>query len=203
MAKAVRIISMTGLILVSQLVGRLGLKAASKPTAVQEEVREIRQAPHLLHAHHGEIKRLVFSPGGKWLASTATDGAVQIRDMSTNHLVQTLRVEASSVLFTPDGRLLATGSGYSLLDTKNRSVRLWSIRTGRMARRLTADRHFVSVHDWSAPCRALAVDENNGAISIWSTTTWKPIRTLRPPLDPNAARKDMAIHSVRFSPDGK
>ncbi len=78
---------------------------------------------------------MAFSPNGKWLASVSgmkfeNPGSVKLWNLQTDN-VQTLEGDnapVSSVIFTPDGRLLATGSW--------NEIKLWDIATRKLLRTL-------------------------------------------------------------------
>src|SRR5262249_45366292 len=95
--------------------------------------------------------------------------------------------QISSVVFSPDGKVLATGASDGL-------VRLWEVATGKPI--LTPRGH-------EGLCRrvAFAPDGNtvvtggaDGTVRLWEATTGKEVRTLR---------DKGQITSLAFSPDGK
>src|SRR6185437_1200956 len=93
----------------------------------------------LLLGRSGPVHALAFSPDGKVLASGTGEFArpemsqvrqyrVQLWDPQTGELKRTLSGHSGpvwSVAFSPDGRLLASGS-------YDRTIRLWSVRTGEL-----------------------------------------------------------------------
>ena len=58
------------------------------------------------------VEDVAFSPDGKTLAMASREGNVQLWDVATGKLLETLKGHSSAVLavaFSPDGRTLASG----------------------------------------------------------------------------------------------
>ena len=64
-------------------------------------------------ADAGMVEDVAFSPDGKTLAMASREGTVQLWDVATGKLLETLKGHSSAVravVFSPDGRTLASGS---------------------------------------------------------------------------------------------
>jgi WD40 repeat protein len=127
-----------------------------------------------------------FSPNGHLLASIAWDGIVRVRDIESGQVVRNMGHGASgeSLAFSPDGRLLASGSSW------NDTVKLWDVANGQELRTLSG--HSVV---FSPDGRLLAFVTNDGTVSLWDVEAAQEVRTLRGHTN--------AVRSVTFSLDGR
>lgn len=79
----------------------------------------------------------------------------QIQKMESDAVVQ-------SLAFSPDGRLLATGSSY-----ENGLVRIWDVQTGELLRTLEGHLNGVSQVSFSPNSQFLASGSYDGTLRIW------------------------------------
>lgn len=125
------------------------------------------------------MKAIAFSPDEQVLASASGTNTVQLWEVKTGTLQQTLgdhtkRVKA--IAFSPDGRVLASTSCDS-------TVRLWDARTGALQQMLEfcpkmADNNMR--HVWAKKVGAVAFSPNGqvlaftsqyDAVQLWVRTT--------------------------------
>lgn len=122
-------------------------------------------------------------PDGKLLAAAATrdlinpardDKFLMIWSLDENREVRRMRGHAdrlTSVVFTPDGAQVATGS-------HDRTVRIWDVATGREMRTLTGHTDAVMGIAASPDGQALASASADRTIRIWDLNTGEVRRTL-------------------------
>src|SRR5262249_32612399 len=106
--------------------------------------------------------------------------------------------EVSCVLYSPDGKTLASGAG-------DYSIRLWELTTGKTMVTLPRPLGFSAA--FSPDGKMLALAGLNGAIDLFRVPSREYIATLdryTPSLAPCGIwQHPQRIHSVTFSPDGK
>jgi WD40 repeat protein/serine/threonine protein kinase len=137
------------------------------------------------------LRSAVYSPARDSLATAAQDGYVRLWNLQGGSLQFEHRVNASalSVAFSPDGTVLAAGTGNSM-------VHLLDVATGE---ELNAFK--VSEHSWverlafSPDGTLLAVGSGATPLRLFDPATGEQVRVMQ-------GHKD-AAWAVAFSPDGK
>lgn len=96
-------------------------------------------------------------------------------------------VHVDSVVYFPDGKLLASGG-------RDKHIRLWDVATGTRLRKLTGHEHTVDSLAVSPDGKLLASTSPDRSARLWNVETGKEFRRLQlenPPI------------AVRFAPDGR
>jgi WD40 repeat protein len=146
-------------------------------------------------AFSSEVKALVFSPDGKYIATaekvllmTGFEGLLGIWNAKTGKNIVTMvhEDEVSSIDFSPDGKYLASAG-------HDKTARLWDIETGEEVARVN---HDSSVSDvaFSPDGRYLAT-ASEFAVQVWDLTNDRNnFKTIT---------HENFVNAVKFSPDGR
>lgn len=133
----------------------------------------------------GLISHLTFSPDGR-LIGGAIDGVIQIWDPESGHgrVLGAHRADISRLVFSPDGRNLASSGGDGMLG-------LWNVSSGRGG---LLSGHTESLWDlaFSPDGRALVSSSFDKTIRVWTVESRESA----------AWRSETLTHGIAFGPDG-
>ena len=159
-----------------------------------------------LTGHTDAVNSVVFSPDGSMLASGSRDDTIRLWNPETGEHIRTLEGHGTqkrtlgifgqwsaathgiySVVFSPDGSMLASGS-------EDNTVRLWNPETGEHIRTLEGHGGDVNSVVFSPDGSMLASGGSDSTVRLWNPETYEHIRTLK--------GHTYSVNSVVFSPDG-
>jgi WD40 repeat protein len=139
--------------------------------------------------------RAAFSPDGRRIASSNSDGIITVREAATGREVFTFPGRSSfvanlpwPVVFSPDGRLLATVN----YDT---TIPIWDTETGQLAYRLSGHTAPPWCLAFSPDGRRFASAGMDRTVKLWDLNTDQEVLTLRAHTVP--------VEALAFSPDGR
>jgi WD40 repeat protein len=117
-----------------------------------------------------QVLCLVYSPDGIILAAGGADSSVQLWDVPSQRLRVVLRGppggSTHSLAFSPDGKLLASGS-----HSGPGALRLWEVATGNQLAALPQDKESVWSLAFTPDGATLASGGYDGAITLWDVAT--------------------------------
>ena len=145
----------------------------------------------LLTTHTSAVKCLVFSPDGHLLASADDAGTLLLWHRSTGAqkvLTRGLKRWISNLVFSPDGKTIANGSG----DT----IRFWDTITGEEKDAFTGLPAHIGDLSFSPDGKTIVNVTGDGGVYILDRITGEPQKTFAVPITDN-------VFSTAFSPDGK
>ena len=142
--------------------------------------------PISLPAGDGLHQSLTFSPNGHILAIGGSDQAVQLWDTLSAQKTHTLEGHKdwiNSIAFSPDGRMLASGSGNELRFDKKRddpgfSLRVWDPFNGTSLMAQTDFAKPVEGVTSTAGGKTLITSDYKGNLKIFNTVTGQPSRSI-------------------------
>lgn len=138
-----------------------------------EPARRLAHEPPLVAGTDPETYSGRYSPDGRHLVTTGTDGTARLWDAADGRLLHVLRGHTKTVYhaaFSPDGRLLATASD-------DLTARLWDVETGRERAVLGGHARFVRRVVFSPDGRRLLTVAGK-APRLWDTADGRLLATL-------------------------
>jgi RNA polymerase sigma factor (sigma-70 family) len=159
----------------------------------------------------GFVNKVAFTPDGKGILVSGTDGALRLRDAPTGKEVRSYLISdarngspVTAMALSPDGKRVTSVSegaaGLSGRAAGLRTVIVWDVGTGkRLLQREGQHPSFGNVLPFS-PDGTVVAEVKDRLLRLYEVTTGRLLLTL----DPSGSQSiDQMEESVAFSPDGR
>ena len=171
--------------------GRQLISGSSDKTAKLWDLATGRVVRTLGHVAQPTTAR--FSKDGSHVLTGCADGSINVWDAVSGELLRTIRGHTawvSTIVFSPDGKLIASGS------SSDKTIKLWDALTLTLLRSVSVsgDVDGVSAIAFSSDGTLFLSGSRDGEITLWDRAEPRQVRTFGQPL--------FRITSVAFSPNG-
>jgi WD40 repeat protein/serine/threonine protein kinase len=140
---------------------------------------------------------VAFSPDGTRLASAGRNGVLMINAVDTGQPLLALPGHRGTVwtaVFSPDGKLLASGTGEFGNKWYVGEIRIWDASTGQELLKLRGHPCSITSLAFSPDGATLASASADRTVKIWNTATGQELFSLE---------TGVQVNGLTFSPDGK
>lgn len=123
--------------------------------------------------HSTQITSCSYSPDGKLIATTSTDGKMKITDAKSGKELKCLKYSSEEIYccyFSPDGHYIVTGG-------KDCILKIWDLKTDKVIQTLNGHKKLVQSCSFSPDGSFIASSSNDSTLKIWEVETGKEIST--------------------------
>lgn len=134
----------------------------------------------ILKGHTSPVNTVAYSPDGKFIASGSgemrtfgekpvpSDNTIRLWDAQTGKLLNTLKGHSdliNAVAFSPDGKVIASGSGERLGSGDN-TIRLWDVQSGEAINTIKGHSGSFNTIAYSPDGKVIASGSNDNSIRL-------------------------------------
>ena len=158
----------------------------------QPPIRQPKDKPYPMNGHRRALTDIVFSPNGRWIATSSIDRSVRVWDGRSGTCKGRLfgghRDWVRCLKYRPDGERLASGGD-------DGAARIWNMTNGNRLHRLAGHQGFVRQLAYSADGHLLATVGTDGMICIWQADIMQCLERIGPIAND--------ISDIAFDPKGQ
>ncbi len=150
-----------------------------------------------LRGHSDVVRRVQFSPNGKWIVSGSDDKTIRIWEVATGKEIRVIRgneYAVKCIACSPNGQYVASGD-------INDAVHIWDIVNGKEFAKLRGHTSNVTCLQFNHNGERLISGSADHSIRIWDVDRGKSIATLYVRYEDH--RYEEGVVCIAFSPDGE
>lgn len=104
-------------------------------------------------------------------AASADDAPRQSHQLQLSQTLQVESYQLHSLVFSPDGKILAAGGWKSANNGRDIAIKLWDVRSGGLIRTLSGHTGLVNSLAFSPNSRILASGSNDKTVNLWDVSS--------------------------------
>ncbi|MBV9958951.1 MAG: caspase family protein, partial [Acidobacteria bacterium] len=151
--------------------GRL-LAGAGNDQTVKVWELETGRLVYTLKGHTDNVRSVSISPDGRVLASASYDEKLKLWDLASGKLLREIAGAGETVVFSPDGRLLANTERHSY------DLKILEVATGKVLRTLKGHANAIGAAAFQKDGRTLVTASWDRTLKLWDVPSGKLLRTL-------------------------
>ncbi len=154
------------------------------------------------HSGFGAMPVFVdFSPDGRYAISGSWDKKIRLWEVATGREIKIFGSSANTVVFSPGGNLILSGSVAG-----DNTLKLWDVTTGKEVRTFSGHSKWISSAAFSPDGKYVISGSGDATLKLWDVSTGKEIRTFKGHMEGYTITNWVTapgVLSVDFSPNGR